>query len=83
MSARRPRTGRSIRFVIYHAAFRWTGAPGASQGGYEQFEKTGRVEWTSDLADIPGKFGVSNVYARSGPDLRPDHGGRATAVRAR
>jgi hypothetical protein len=55
-----------IRFVIYHSAFRWTGAPGAAQGGYEQFEKTGRVEWTSDLADIPAKHGVSNVYADLG-----------------
>ena len=55
-----------IRFVIYHSAFRWTGAPGASQAGYAQFEKTGRVEWTSDLADIPGKYGVSNVYGDLG-----------------
>eukprot|EP01034_Spumella_vulgaris_P046209 gene46209-57624_t len=55
-----------IRFVVYHSAFRWTGAPGASAGGYEQFEKTGRVDWTSDLAEIPGKYGVSNVYADLG-----------------
>jgi predicted TIM-barrel fold metal-dependent hydrolase len=56
----------NIRFVIYHSAFRWTGGPGAAKGGYEQFEKTGRVEWTSDLADIPGKYGVTNVYADLG-----------------
>ena len=55
-----------IRFVIYHSAFRWTGAPGASADGYAQFEKTGRVEWTSDLAEIPGKYGVSNVYGDLG-----------------
>jgi predicted TIM-barrel fold metal-dependent hydrolase len=55
-----------IRFVIYHSAFRWTGAPGASADGYVQFEKTGRVEWTSDLADIPAKYGVSNVYGDLG-----------------
>jgi predicted TIM-barrel fold metal-dependent hydrolase len=55
-----------IRFVIYHSAFRWTGAPGAATEGWTQLEKTGRVEWTSDLADIPGKFGVSNVYADLG-----------------
>jgi hypothetical protein len=66
MSARPPRTGPNIRFVIYHSAFRWTGAPGASKAGYEQFEKTGRVEWTSDLADIPAKYGVSNVYGDLG-----------------
>jgi predicted TIM-barrel fold metal-dependent hydrolase len=56
----------NIRFVIYHAAFRWTGAPGASLGGYEQFEKTGRIDWTTDLAEIPGKYGVGNVYADLG-----------------
>jgi len=27
---------------------------------------TGRVEWTSDLAEIPAKYGVSNVYADLG-----------------
>ena len=67
MSARRPRTGRNIRFVIYHSAYRWTGGAGAlAKDGYAQFEQTGRVEWTSDLADIPGKYGVSNVYADLG-----------------
>jgi predicted TIM-barrel fold metal-dependent hydrolase len=55
-----------IRFVVYHSAFRWTGAPGTSAGGYDQFEKTGRVDWTSDLAEIPAKYGVSNVYADLG-----------------
>jgi len=56
----------NIRFVIYHAGFRWTGAPGAAAEGYAQFEKTGRVDWTTDLAEIPGKYGVSNVYADLG-----------------
>jgi uncharacterized protein len=56
----------NIRFVVYHSAFRWTGAPGASMEGYAQFEKTGRIEWTTDLAEIPGKYGVSNVYADLG-----------------
>ena len=55
-----------IRFVIYHSAYRWVGGGNVARDGYAQFEKTGRVEWTSDLADIPGKFGVSNVYADLG-----------------
>ena len=56
-----------IRFVIYHSAFRWTGGAGANaKDGYAQFEQTGRVEWTSDLADIPAKYGISNVYADLG-----------------
>ncbi len=54
-----------IRFVIYHSAYRW--ASGANAGaGLKQFEDTGRVEWVSDLAEIPVKFGVSNVYADLG-----------------
>ena len=56
-----------IRFVIYHSAYRWTGGAGTNaRSAMEQFDATGRVEWTSDLADIPGKFGVSNVYADLG-----------------
>jgi predicted TIM-barrel fold metal-dependent hydrolase len=54
-----------IRFVIYHSAFRWTGAGNAARA-LDQFERTGRVEWTSDLAEIPAKYGVSNVYGDLG-----------------
>ena len=54
-----------INFVIYHSAYRW--ASGANAGaGLRQFEQTGRVEWVSDLAEIPAKFGVSNVYGDLG-----------------
>ncbi len=31
-----------------------------------QFEQTGRVEWVTDLAEIPEKFGVTNVYGDLG-----------------
>ena len=66
-SARRRRTGRSINFVIYHSAYRLAGGAGAlAKDGYAQFEQTGRVEWVSDLAEIPAKYGVSNVYADLG-----------------
>ena len=34
--------------------------------GMEQFEKTGRVDWVSDLAEIPQKFDVKNVYGDLG-----------------
>ncbi len=54
-----------MRFVIYHSAYRFAGG-GRAEQGYEQFERTGRVEWTSDLADIPAKYGVSNVYGDLG-----------------
>jgi predicted TIM-barrel fold metal-dependent hydrolase len=31
-----------------------------------QFESTGRIDWVTDLAEIPQKFGVKNVYAELG-----------------
>jgi len=31
-----------------------------------EFERTGRISWTSDLADIPAQYGVSNVYGDVG-----------------
>jgi uncharacterized protein len=54
-----------IKFVVYHSAYRW--ASGANAGaGLRQFETTGRVEWVNDLAEIPAKYGVSNVYGDLG-----------------
>jgi predicted TIM-barrel fold metal-dependent hydrolase len=54
-----------MRFVIYHSAYRFAGG-GTAEQGLEQFNATGRVEWTSDLAEIPAKYGVSNVYGDLG-----------------
>ena len=34
--------------------------------GWEQFEKTGRIDWVTDLADIASKAGVTNVYGDLG-----------------
>src|SRR6267378_892203 len=31
-----------------------------------EFDQTGRIKWATDLAEIPGKFGVSNVYGEIG-----------------
>ena len=55
-----------LNFVIYHSAFRWSGGAVTAQEGWAQVERTGRVDWVTDLADIPGKYGVSNVYADLG-----------------
>ena len=55
-----------LNFVIYHSAYRWGGGPQAAEQGWAQAQRTGRVEWVSDLADIPGQYGVSNVYADLG-----------------
>ena len=53
-----------INFVIYHAALRpFQESPDASLA---EFEKTGRIQWATDLAEIPAKFGVKNVYAEIG-----------------
>jgi uncharacterized protein len=55
-----------LNFVIYHSAFRWSGGPANAQSAWEQVERTGRVEWVTDLAEIPARFGVRNVYADLG-----------------
>jgi len=31
-----------------------------------EFNKTGRIQWATDLAEIPAKFGVKNVYGEIG-----------------
>ena len=54
-----------VNFIIYHGGYRFAGG-GKVEDAWEQFEKTGRIEWVTDLADIPSKFGVSNVYADVG-----------------
>jgi len=54
-----------LTFVIYHGGYRFAGG-GKVDDAWVQFEKTGRIEWVTDLAEIPGKFGVTNVYADVG-----------------
>jgi predicted TIM-barrel fold metal-dependent hydrolase len=53
-----------LNFIIYHSAFRFTGGEG--KNGLAQFEQTGRVDWVTDLAEIPARYGVSNVYGDLG-----------------
>ena len=56
-----------LNFVIYHSAYRWVGGPDArAENAWDQLQRTGRVEWVSDLADIPAQYGVKNVYADLG-----------------
>jgi uncharacterized protein len=50
-------------FAIYHSAYRHQGDP---QSAETELAKTGRLAWVSDLAEIPAKFGVDNVYADLG-----------------
>ena len=54
-----------LNFIIYHGGYRFPGG-GVAADAWAQFEKTGRIEWVSDLIEIPGKYGVKNVYADVG-----------------
>jgi hypothetical protein len=53
-----------VNFVIYHGAFRMFLEPPAAM--LNEFEQTGRIKWATDLAEIPAKFGVKNVYGEIG-----------------
>jgi uncharacterized protein len=53
-----------VNFVIYHGALRaFLETPDAALA---EFDQTGRIKWATDLAEIPAKFGVSNVYGEIG-----------------
>ncbi len=54
-----------LNFIIYHGGYRYAGG-GRAEDGWAQFERTGRIDWVTDLAEIPGKHGVRNVYADVG-----------------
>jgi predicted TIM-barrel fold metal-dependent hydrolase len=54
-----------LNFIIYHGGYRWAGG-GNAVDAWKQFEETGRIEWITDLAEIPGRHGVKNVYADVG-----------------
>src|SRR5438067_1408538 len=53
-----------LNFLIYHSGYRWIGATPAD--GMAEFDRTGRSSWTSDLTEIPEKYGVTNVYGDLG-----------------
>ena len=53
-----------INFVIFHSGLKpLTEYP---QDHLDKFNQTGRIDWVTDLAEIPAKYGVSNVYAELG-----------------
>ena len=54
-----------LNFVIYHGCLRpLMDVPGEP---YKDFvESGGRIEWATDLAEVPAQAGVSNVYAEMG-----------------
>jgi predicted TIM-barrel fold metal-dependent hydrolase len=54
-----------LNFVIYHSGYRFAGG-GKVEDAWAQFERTGRIEWVTDLSEIPAKHGVTNVYGDLG-----------------
>ena len=69
-----------LNFIIYHSAYRFGGG-GRPEDAWTQFEQTGRIEWVTDLAEIPVEVRRHQRLRRPRPDLRPDHGGRAARLR--
>ena len=55
-----------LDFIIYHGGYRDGGGGRAAEDAWAQFERNGRIDWVSDLAEIPAKYGVKNVYADVG-----------------
>jgi uncharacterized protein len=53
-----------LKFVIYHAALQPLNE--YSSEHLRTFDKTGRINWATDLAEIPAKYGVRNVAADLG-----------------
>ena len=51
-----------LNFIVYHAAYRLDDPEWA----LAEFDRTGRIDWVTDLAEIPAKHGVTNVYADLG-----------------
>ncbi|HWQ38804.1 MAG TPA: amidohydrolase family protein [Burkholderiales bacterium] len=53
-----------INFVIYHGALRMFLEDPAYT--LDNFEKTGRIDWTTDVCELASKHGLKNVYAELG-----------------
>ena len=56
-----------LNFIIYNGCFRGWNWPDDPAGALADFDKTGRIEWCTDLAEIPARNGASNIYAELGP----------------
>jgi predicted TIM-barrel fold metal-dependent hydrolase len=66
-----------LNFIIYHGAYRHVG--GDPKVALAEFERTGRISWTSDLADVPATYDVTNVYADVRSVVRYDANCRAAS----
>lgn len=54
-----------LNFLVFHGAYRYVGEGEPEMAG-EQFEKTGRMDWVTDVAEIRHTYGVDNVYGEIG-----------------
>ncbi|HUF22160.1 MAG TPA: hypothetical protein VMP00_15580 [Burkholderiales bacterium] len=53
-----------LNFIIYHGALRmFLEDP---QFTLDTFERTGRIDWTTDVCELASKHGLKNVYAELG-----------------
>jgi uncharacterized protein len=53
-----------VNFIIYHSALRpFVELP---ERELAEFEQSGYIQWTTDLARIPAQYSVTNVYAELG-----------------
>jgi len=68
-----------LNFIICRSAYGFA-AGGKVEDAWAQFEKTGRIEWVTDLSEIR-RSTASPTLRRPRPDLRPEHGGRHARVR--
>ena len=68
-----------MNFIIYHAALR--AFLENTDDDLAEFERTGYIRWTSDLAAIPEKFGVTNVYRGNRLQLRGLGGHQSALLR--
>jgi uncharacterized protein len=59
-----------LNFIIYHSGYRYVGDTGHIEEqpalALAEFERSGRIAWASDLADIPAQYEVDNVYGDLG-----------------
>jgi uncharacterized protein len=55
-----------LNFIIYHSGYRHVGEGADPAEAMAEFDRTGRVSWVSDLADIPELYNVNNVYGDLG-----------------
>ena len=54
-----------LNFVIYHSGYRFPGG-GSAEEALADFERSGRIAWVTELAEIPDRHGVGNVYGDLG-----------------